>query len=443
MAGEEQNNQNSFLIEKMKEKPINRRKLLRRTIITASMAVIFGLIACVTFLILEPVISNWLYPEEDPQIVVFPEDQEEMSPEDMLAENLPTESPVPTPGEEDVVLGKEQIEEILSGVVMDKESYGEMYTALSQYAAELRRYMVTVTAVTANLDWFSTVQESRNQAPGIIVANNGKELLVLADATSVRLAGRLILTFSNDVQVDAKIKQQDKYTNLAVLSVELEDLPEEMKSEEIPLAVLGRSNSRNLMGTPVVAMGSPMGSSNSMGYGIIASESLSVSVPDRNYKLLLTDISGSQNAGGVLFNLQGEVLGIITPNKTGTDMKNFINAYGITELKKVIEKMSNASPLAYMGISGLDVTEEANTEQGVPFGAFVKEVSMDSPAMLAGIQRGDVITEIDGKKITLFSDYTTVLMQMEPGQTVEVTVMRQAQESYREMQFSIELSEVK
>ena len=52
-----------FMIEKIKERPVNKKKLLRRTLITASMAVIFGLVACFTFLVLEPVISNWLYPE--------------------------------------------------------------------------------------------------------------------------------------------------------------------------------------------------------------------------------------------------------------------------------------------------------------------------------------------------------------------------------------------
>ena len=64
MTEKEQNEQSSFLIEKIKDRPINRKKLVRRTIITASMALIFGLIACITFLVLEPVISNWLYPEE-------------------------------------------------------------------------------------------------------------------------------------------------------------------------------------------------------------------------------------------------------------------------------------------------------------------------------------------------------------------------------------------
>ena len=82
----------NFMIEKIKERPVNKKKLLRRTLITVSMAVIFGLVACFTFLVLEPVISNWLYPEEEPQVVVFPEDQDEMSPEQMLAENMQQEN---------------------------------------------------------------------------------------------------------------------------------------------------------------------------------------------------------------------------------------------------------------------------------------------------------------------------------------------------------------
>ena len=99
----EQKNQSDFMVEKIKVKPVNKKKLIRRTLITISMAIIFGLVACVTFLVLEPVISNWLNPEEEPQveIVVFPEDKEEMSPEEMLAENLPTESPSPTPEPEE------------------------------------------------------------------------------------------------------------------------------------------------------------------------------------------------------------------------------------------------------------------------------------------------------------------------------------------------------
>lgn len=442
MPEKEQNNQNDFMIERIKERPINRKKLLRRTILTATMAVIFGLIACFTFLVLEPVISNWLYPEEEPQIVVLPEDLEEMSPEDMLAENLPTESPVPEEEQEGVVLEKEQIDEILSGVVLDRQNYKEIYAALSNYVTELNHYMVTVTVVTSNIDWFNNVQESKSQTSGIIITDNGKELLILTDASYLSSAESLTLTFYTGDQVDAQIKQTDSYTNLAVLAVSLEDLPVGMKKEKLAYPVLGSSNTK-LLGMPVIAMGSPMGTSNSIGYGMITSASSTYSVPDRNYKIIQTDIIGSQNASGVLFNLDGQVVGIITGNKSGSDMKNIIYAYGITEMKKIIEKLSNGSEIAYLGISGLNVTPEASGELGVPLGGFVKKMDMDSPAMLAGIQQGDVIINIDGRNISTFNEYTNIVMQLEPGKTIEMTVKRKSQDEYKEMKFTMEAGEAK
>lgn len=71
MAEPEKNPQSDFMMEKIKERPVNKKKLLRRTVTTVAMAVIFGMIACVTFLTLEPVISNLLYPEEKPDAVIF------------------------------------------------------------------------------------------------------------------------------------------------------------------------------------------------------------------------------------------------------------------------------------------------------------------------------------------------------------------------------------
>ncbi|MCI8692684.1 MAG: PDZ domain-containing protein [Lachnospiraceae bacterium] len=451
----EQKAQNDFVIEKIKVKPVNKKKLMRRMVITVALAVIFGLVACVTFLLLEPVISNWLYPPEKPEVqtVSFPEDREEMSPEDMLAENLPTDTPepIPTPtpepdpeaegGEEvPVVLGEEQVQEILSQVTLDLEHYKELYGALSQYVSELSRYMVTVTAVTSNIDWFNSVQESRNQCSGVIIYENGIELLILTDYSAIKSAERIMLTFYDESQLEAHVKQYDSVTNLAVLAVALENLSDTIKEEEeLPIVKFGYSNVRNLAGTPVVAIGSPMGVSNSMGYGIITGSSTVLSMTDRNYKLILTDISGSQNASGVLFDLQGRLIGIITNNKSKSDMKNLVNAYGIAELQKTVEKMSNASAVAYMGIRGGDVPKEANQNLNVPYGAYVEEFELDSPAMHAGIQSGDVIVGMNDKNISSFNEYSNALMEMEPGQIVEVTVMRQAQEEYKEMKFNIEL----
>ncbi len=439
MPEQEQNQRNDFMIEKIKQRPVNRKKLIRKTITTASLAVIFGLIACVTFLVLEPRINNWLYPEEEPQIVVFPEDQEEMSPEEMLAENLtPAETPSPTPQSESVALDKQQLEEIFSKFVMDKENYAQLYASMREYTAELNRYMVTVTAVTSNVDWFNNVEESRNQASGVMIADNGKELLVLTDAEIVTSAESLSLTFYNGTQVSAEVKQSDSHVGLAILSVALTELPESLTGENLNYPPLGTANSGNMTGIPVIAVGSPMGGSDSAGYGMITSSGYVHSSTDRTYRILQTDINGSRNASGVLFNLDGQIVGIITENKTGSDLENVIYAYGITDLRRIMEKLSNGNRIPYLGITGVTVSADISTETGVPQGAFVKKVDMDSPAMLAGIQQGDVIISAGGKNVLTFNDYSNSLMLFEPEQNIEITVMRKVQEEFKEMNFIIE-----
>lgn len=443
MPEPELNKQSEFMIEKIKDRPVNKKKLLRRTIITAAMAVIFGLIACVTFLILEPVINNFLYPEEEPQSVVFPEDKEEMSPEEMLSDNMQQENLANQTQETtgSVELGREQINEILSSIVLSKENYKQLYSAMSAYVNEISRSIVTVTGVTSNLDWFNNVEESRHQSYGVIIAENGKELLVLVDFTPLSKAESLTLTFYNDVSAAAQLKDLDTVTNLAVLSIDLNELSKEMSIDNLPIADLGSSNLKSIVGTPVVALGSPMGVGGSIGYGMVTAVISQQNVADTNYKYLQTDISGSQNAGGILFNVNGEVIGIIT-NKNNSDMKNVITAYGISELKKRVEKMSNGRKAAYLGICGVDVTKEAYEELQVPYGAYITEVEMDSPSMMAGIQQGDVLMAINERKIYSYSEYTTILMQLDAGETVEVTVMRQAQGEYKEMKFEIVLGEM-
>lgn len=226
-----------FMIEKIKERPVNKKKLLRRTLITASMAVIFGLVACFTFLVLEPVISNWLYPEEEPQVVVFPEDQDEMSPEQMLAENMQQENQSSqsssAPSE---VMEQEQIRELLSGIILNLDNYKQIYSALAQYVAEMNRSMVTVTGVSSGVDWFNNVNESKNQSSGVIIAQNGKQLLILTDYSPVKQADDIIVTFNEGTQADASLKEKDETTGLAVIAVELDTLNEDFLKNDITIA---------------------------------------------------------------------------------------------------------------------------------------------------------------------------------------------------------------
>lgn len=427
-------NQSDFMIEKIKNRPINKKKLIRRTITTAAMAVIFGLIACLTFLILEPVFSNWLYPEEEPQPVVFPEESEEMEPEDMLAEEEPSIQEVV----ESAILGNEQIQKILDYVQLNKSHYKQLYTAMSDYMDLLSLSMVTVTSVSSDVDWLNDTYENEGSTYGVIIATNGKEYLILTEADVIAKAESISVTFCDGTKAMATEKQSDRQTGLAIVSVPLSQIYAETL-QTIQVASLGTSNIKDPVGIPVVAMGAPLGTVGSVGYGMIASGGSPLNLVDANYKLYTTNIYGSPSSAGVLFNMQGQIMGIVTEERADKDLKNAVTAIGISELRQLIENMSNGKKKVYLGISGMDVTAEAHQEMGIPYGAYVKEVQMNSPAMLAGIQNGDVIVEVNGTAVENFSNYTSALLHIQEGDSLTVVVQRLSQNEYREMEMTIAL----
>ncbi len=449
-SGEEESGQNDFIVEKIKERPISKGRLIRRTFITAFMAVLFGLVACFTFLLLEPVISNWLYPPEETPKVMFPEDREEMSPEEMLIDTMlaekqqqqeeqqQEESQEETEETEEVVLNQEQIDEILESFVMDRTNYQEMYSVMGSYVAELERCMVTVTGYFSEVDWMNNEFESTNQSSGVIIAENEQGYYILADYAPIEDAKWTAVTFCDNVLAEAKVVQYDPQTELAVILVTGDILPEQTR-ETIQVAVLGNSLPRNMVGTPVVALGSPMGVMDSVAYGMITSSSVSSSLVDANYKMLYTDMYGSSNAGGILFNMRSEVIGVITNDRGSSDLKNTIIAYGISGLKSLITRLSNSSgyQMPYLGISGADVKNTGNGEIEIPKGAYVMDVEMNSPAMKEGIQQGDIITAVGEASVSSFSNYMNALLYLEAGQEVELTVMRLSQEEYKEMKFTV------
>lgn len=423
-----------FMKEQIKERPLNKKKLLRRTVMTASMAVVFGLVACLTVLVLEPVFNNWLYPEKTGENITFSPGTEEILPEDMALDDEELEQE--QDGEEiqrPIMIQEKKADEL--------ETYVGMYKRLQELAGNASRCMVTVTGVTSDRDWFDNPYVSSGQTAGIIIANNSKEYLVLADAAPLSGVETIHVTFCDDSQAQAKIKKSDPTTGLAVLAVDSKEISQSALNK-IETAVLGSSNSAALTGSPVIAVGSPMGISGSLMYGIVTSCEAVLNTVDSEYKLVTTDICGSRNGTGVLINIQGEVIGVITHKFHDTGMENMVYALGISELKETIERLSNEKQQAYLGIYGTDVTEEANRSLQVPFGAYVTEIEIDSPAMQAGIQSGDVVVSLNGRTVGSFEDYIDALSASIAGSSVNITVMRKNQEEYKEMSFLVALGEL-
>lgn len=418
----DQNQNYEMIKERMKERPLNRKKLMRRTIITVSMAVIFGVFACFTFLVLEPVLSNLLYPEPAPEEIVLPEEMEEILPEDML---ITEEEPEP---ETTIQIQKYELD------IMD--TYNSTYQELYKVVQDFRKSMVTVTEVNQDVDWFNNAYENKGQYSGVIFASSTRQYFILVDSLEIQQAEEITVTFQDGSIVSGMYVQQDSDLGLSVITVNMSDLSEATLNA-VRVAELGSSRLSMLMASPVIAVGRPFGNKDSVAYGMVTSQGNILNLTDCNYELLTTDISGSSEATGFIINTTGYLLGVINQEYNEEDTGNLISFIGITDLRRALERMSNGKDAPFLGIEGMDVTEEANQTLGVSLGAYVTEIVMDSPAMKAGIQSGDIITAIDDAPILSFAQYVEVLSGYEPEDTVSVKINRQGTNEYREITIPI------
>ena len=97
-----------------------------------------------------------------------------------------------------------------------------------------------------------------------------------------------------------------------------------------------------------------------------------------------------------------------------------------------------------MGIKGTNVTEEANAESQIPYGAYVTDVIMDSPAMLEGLQKGDIIIGLGDITIENYTDFATAMYNnFKAGQSITIKLMRPSQDTYKEMSIDVVLSGAK
>lgn len=428
-----------FIKEDIKKRPVNKSKILRKTLTTLALAVLFGVVASLVILVLEPFLEKvTTKPDEPvPSIVSLPED--EMSPEEMLSEYMMQESALAElmaeenaePEETEPVelpLSEDQVNAILSKIRMDATNYRQMMMSMSAYARDLGNYVVNVTAVKSSVDWLSSVNDSKDSTTGLIVAENNIELLILADSKALNNADTLKVAFKDGLTVSAEIKATDEITGLAILGIKLSDLPSDLDISTI-IAKLGNSNSL-YVGCPIVAIGSPRGTFGSIGYGIIDSPRIPLSYPDTHLNLYKTDVLGSANSSGIIFNMQGQAVGFITESTAEAGENTVVNAYGITELRDTIEKLSNLEEFAYLGITGTDVSTQANTELGVPMGTYVIQTDMDSPAMQSGVLVGDVITGIDDQKVGYYSEYISIIQKCKPDDEIVMHIMRKSQDEY-------------
>lgn len=304
--------------------------------------------------------------------------------------------------------------------------------------------------------WFGTYeQETSGSGSGIIIGENDTELLIVTNYHVVSDSKELSVYFSFEEEdddenhvVSAKIKGYDSQKDLAVISVKLSDIPNDVKSQ-IVIATVGDSSALKV-GEQVVAIGNALGYGQSTTTGIVSALDRKVSVTGTNgetitNQLIQTDAAiNPGNSGGPLINMNGEVIGINSVKLASEEVEGMGYAIPISAVEEIIGDLMNKvtrdkvkeDEMGYLGIECLSVTSDVAETYGLPMGCYVKNVVKGSAAEAAGIHAGDVIVKLDGSSIASSTELIEALSYYKAGETVDI-VVKTRESGYEEQVFSV------
>ena len=408
---------NEFVREKIKDKPKNYKRIWIRFLTAAGCGIVFALTAVLVMLLMLPSLREELK-ENTPDTQV--QNSQEPETED-------TQEATQTP--DDTQEQKETIREFTI------DDYQKIQTQLYSIGNVANKSIVTITSVVSDTDWFNTSYEREGQGSGTIVGDTGGKLLILTERKVIKDASKINVTFIDDSVAPAELMKYDGNTGLAVLAV-AKDKMEKSTLSLIQIMSMGNSSTVH-KGSIVIALGSPLGTNYSILTGNITSTGNEISTQDSNYSVYTTDIVANKNASGILINTDGEMIGVVMQNYSAAST-GALTAVDVTELNRIMELLYASKDVPYLGAHISTVTDKIANTYGIPKGVYIKEVEMDSPAMNAGLQSGDVIQKIDDKDITTDDSYTDAVLGLTPGETYSVVFMREGSNGYKELTCEIE-----
>lgn len=280
-------------------------------------------------------------------------------------------------------------------------------------------------------------QEAESAGTGIIVAQNDDELLIVTNNHVVTGSEKLTVTFADNSSVSANIKGTDVPHDIAVIAVPLEELEQGTK-DAIAVATLGDS-SKLKIGEPAIAIGNAFGHGQSVTTGVISAKEREISTQDpetgqtvkSSVKLLQTSAAINHgNSGGPLVNAAGQVIGINSSKLEGSSVEGVGYAIPISDVSELIKDLMNQETKTklseeergYIGISGVNVTDEYAELFNMPYGVFIKEVQDKSGAKEAGMKDGEVIVKLNASTIDSMATLQEELKYHAAGEKVKITV---------------------
>jgi S1-C subfamily serine protease len=258
--------------------------------------------------------------------------------------------------------------------------------------------------------------ESTTSVSGVLFRDDG---LILTSAHPLRGQRSVSTVLADGRRLDGEVVGLDAATDVAVVRID---------GERLPVAVLGTSEALRA-GTTTVAIGAPLGEGGAFtATGVVSAVSRKVATTDGRWLhgMIQTDAPIAPGCvGGPLVDTTGAVIGIMTSLAEDRD-HDFAYAMPIDLAHRVAQQLVDGGRAVHgwLGIAGADLTAAQIRLLGVDAGAVVQEVAAGSPAAAAGLQPGDVITDIDGRAVPSMSILVVELRDRQPGEQVVVRYWR-------------------
>lgn len=415
-----------FIREKIKDKPVNKKRMARNAAAAALYGAVFATVAGIVFLVVLKLggISVIGLPDNaskdaDGKMETVQQNTQESTQESMQSSTQTTDP---------VVVNTEG-----TGCYFSLKDYQDIQNELYRIGTSANKFIVQVTGVVDSTDIFNNMYETEGYGVGVIIRDNGKQLVILTEKAVVEGADKLSVTFVNDYVADAAIIKYDSNTGMAVISVD-KSLVDDTTLEAIAVAELGTSNLTS-RGTTVIALES----NHAILTGCITSTVNKVSAQDNNYSVLTTDIASNKTQSGVLINTDGRIIGLVLSEVSSAEESSTLAAVGISDVIPVIEKLETGAAVPYIGVSCTTVTDKIANRYNIPKGVYIKTVTMDSPAFMAGLQSGDVIVGINETDISTVANYNSFLMTLNPDDMCTVKAKRKGSNGYTEINCQVKI----
>jgi serine protease Do len=291
----------------------------------------------------------------------------------------------------------------------------DIETAVTDAVAKVGPAVVTV------------INQGIGSGSGVIISQDG---YLLTNNHVVDGGSKYTVTFSNGDEADAQLIGTDQFADVAVLKV----------SGPVPaFAELGNSDALKA-GETVIAIGSPLGDlTNTVTVGVVSATGRSLET-EQGYEfedLIQTDAAINHgNSGGPLVNLAGQVVGLNTlvlrgSQYTSDQAQGLGFAVGANTVSAISQQIIATGHVSrpYLGVQWQQITPEIAQQYdlGTTAGIYVTDLSSSSPAALAGVQAGDIITTIGGTPLDESHPFINTLLQFQPGQALKLQVYRNGQ----------------